>query len=64
VIDGKHAATLLNTPFDLQAVDRGMNRLGSAGQLMGSYPGPRRGCAARLAGAKRSCGDRRDAWLP
>jgi ABC-type nitrate/sulfonate/bicarbonate transport system substrate-binding protein len=39
VIDGKHAATLLNTPFDLQAVDRGMNRLGSAGQLMGSYQG-------------------------
>ena len=36
VVDGKNAATLLNTPFDLQAVDRGMVRLGSAGQLLGS----------------------------
>lgn len=39
VVEGKHAATLLNTPFDLQAVDRGMSRLGSAGQLLGSYQG-------------------------
>ena len=39
MVDGKNAATLLNTPFDLQAVDRGMVRLGSAGQLLGSYQG-------------------------
>ena len=39
MIEGKHAATLLNTPFNLQAVDHGMNRLGSAGQLMGIYQG-------------------------
>ena len=39
VIDGKQAATLLNTPFDLQAVDRGLTRLGSAAQMLGSYLG-------------------------
>jgi ABC-type nitrate/sulfonate/bicarbonate transport system substrate-binding protein len=39
VIAGKQAATLLNTPFDLQAVDRGLTRLGSAAQLLGRYQG-------------------------
>ena len=39
VTEGKQAATLLNTPFDLQAVDRGYTRLGSAAQLLGSYHG-------------------------
>jgi hypothetical protein len=29
----------LNTPFDLQAVDRGLTRLGSAAQMLGSYQG-------------------------
>lgn len=39
VIEGKQAATLLNTPFDLQAVDRGLTRLGSAAQMLGHYQG-------------------------
>lgn len=47
LLEGKHAATLLNTPFDLQAVDRGMNRLGSASQLLGRYQ-------AHAAAAQRS----------
>lgn len=39
VTAGKQSATLLNTPFDLQAVDRGLNRLGTASQLLGRYQG-------------------------
>ncbi len=39
VTEGKQAATLLNTPFDLQAVDRGLTRVGSAAQMLGSYHG-------------------------
>lgn len=37
--EGKQAAALLNTPFDLQAVERGYTRLGSASQMLGRYQG-------------------------
>ena len=39
MIEGKQAATLINTPSDLQLVDRGYTRLGSAAQLLGRYQG-------------------------
>lgn len=39
LIEGKQAAALLNTPFDLQAVERGYTRLGSASQMLGRYQG-------------------------
>ena len=39
LIEGKQAAALLNTPFDLQAVERGFTRLGSASQILGRYQG-------------------------
>jgi len=39
LIEGKQAAALLNTPFDLQAVERGFTRLGSASQMLGRYQG-------------------------
>lgn len=39
LVDGKFAATLLSTPFDLQAETRGFKRLGSATELLGSYQG-------------------------
>lgn len=39
VVEGKQAATLLNTPFDLQAVDRGLTRLGSVAEMLGGYQG-------------------------
>ncbi len=35
----KFAATLLSTPFDLQAEARGFNRLGSATEQLGAYQG-------------------------
>jgi ABC-type nitrate/sulfonate/bicarbonate transport system substrate-binding protein len=37
--DGRQSAILINTPSDLQLVDRGFNRLGSAAQLLGRYQG-------------------------
>ncbi len=39
LLEGKHAATLLLTPFELQAMDRGFNRLASANELFGHYMG-------------------------
>jgi len=39
LVEGKQAAALLNTPFDLQAVERGFTRLGSASQILGRYQG-------------------------
>jgi ABC-type nitrate/sulfonate/bicarbonate transport system substrate-binding protein len=39
LIDRKFAATLLSTPFDLQAEARGFARLGNAGDLLGAYQG-------------------------
>jgi ABC-type nitrate/sulfonate/bicarbonate transport system substrate-binding protein len=39
LLEGKQSATLLPTPFDLQAEERGYSRLGSAQQLLGRYMG-------------------------
>ena len=39
LVEGKQSAILINTPSDLQLVDRGFTRLGSAAQLLGSYQG-------------------------
>jgi len=39
LVDRKFAATLLSTPFDLQAQARGFNALGSATKLLGAYEG-------------------------
>ena len=39
LLDRKFAATLLSTPFDLQAEARGFTRLGSATELLGAYQG-------------------------
>jgi ABC-type nitrate/sulfonate/bicarbonate transport system substrate-binding protein len=39
LVDGKFAATLLSTPFDLQAEARGFRRLGGATELLGAYQG-------------------------
>ena len=39
LIERKFAATLLSTPFDLQAEARGFTRLGSATDMLGAYQG-------------------------
>jgi len=39
LIDRKFAATLLSTPFDLQAEAKGFTSLGSATELLGAYQG-------------------------
>jgi ABC-type nitrate/sulfonate/bicarbonate transport system substrate-binding protein len=39
LMEGKYAAGLLATPLDLIAVETGMNRLGSARDLLGKYQG-------------------------
>jgi ABC-type nitrate/sulfonate/bicarbonate transport system substrate-binding protein len=39
LIERKHAAGLLNTPFGEQAVEAGLNVLGTGGELLGSYQG-------------------------
>jgi ABC-type nitrate/sulfonate/bicarbonate transport system substrate-binding protein len=39
LIDRKFAATLLSTPFDLQAEAKGFTRLGTATELLGAYQG-------------------------
>jgi ABC-type nitrate/sulfonate/bicarbonate transport system substrate-binding protein len=39
LIDRKFAATLLSTPFDLQAEAKGFSRLGNATDLLGAYQG-------------------------
>lgn len=39
LVDGKFPATLLSTPFDLQAEARGFRRLGGATELLGAYQG-------------------------
>jgi ABC-type nitrate/sulfonate/bicarbonate transport system substrate-binding protein len=39
LLEGKQSATLLPTPFDLQAEEQGYRRLGSAQQLLGRYMG-------------------------
>jgi len=46
LIEGKYSAGLLATPLDLIAADKGMNRLGSARELLGRYQG-RAGFAQR-----------------
>ncbi len=39
LLEGKHAGTLLPTPFDMQAIERGCNKLASADTLFGHYMG-------------------------
>ena len=39
LVDRKFAATLVSTPFDLQAEARGFNRLANANELLGAYQG-------------------------
>lgn len=39
LLEGKHAATLLPTPFEMQAMERGFNKLASANELFGHYMG-------------------------
>ena len=39
LMEGKYAAGLLATPLDLIAAEKGMNRLGSARELLGRYQG-------------------------
>jgi ABC-type nitrate/sulfonate/bicarbonate transport system substrate-binding protein len=39
LLDGKHAATLLPTPFEMQAMERGYNKLASADTIFGHYMG-------------------------
>ncbi len=39
LLDGTHAATLLPTPFDMQAMERGYNKLASADRIFGHYMG-------------------------
>ncbi|HKE42036.1 MAG TPA: ABC transporter substrate-binding protein [Casimicrobiaceae bacterium] len=39
LLDRKFAATLLSTPFDLQAESKGFTRLGNATDLLGAYQG-------------------------
>jgi ABC-type nitrate/sulfonate/bicarbonate transport system substrate-binding protein len=39
LVDGKFAATLLSTPFDLQAEARGFRQLGRASDILGAYAG-------------------------
>ncbi len=70
LIEGKQAAALLNTPFDLQAVERGFTRLGSASQMLGRYQGhavvAQRGWIAKdeaaVIGLMRAYGDAME-WL-
>jgi ABC-type nitrate/sulfonate/bicarbonate transport system substrate-binding protein len=70
LIEGKQAAALLNTPFDLQAVERGFTRLGSASQILGRYQGhaviAQRGWIAKneaaVIGLMRAYGDAME-WL-
>jgi ABC-type nitrate/sulfonate/bicarbonate transport system substrate-binding protein len=70
LVEGKQAAALLNTPFDLQAVERGFTRLGSASQILGRYQGhaavAQRGWIAKneaaVIGLMRAYGDAME-WL-
>lgn len=70
LIEGKQAAALLNTPLELQAVERGFTRLGSATQILGHYQGhavfAQRGWIARneaaVIGLMRAYGDAME-WL-
>ena len=39
LLEGKQAATLLPTPFDMQAMERGYNKLASADTMFGHYMG-------------------------
>lgn len=39
LLERKFAATILSSPFDLQAADKGFTRLGSATDLLGAYQG-------------------------
>jgi ABC-type nitrate/sulfonate/bicarbonate transport system substrate-binding protein len=39
LLERKFAATILSSPFDLQAADKGFTRLGSANGLLGAYQG-------------------------
>jgi ABC-type nitrate/sulfonate/bicarbonate transport system substrate-binding protein len=52
LIEGKHAGTLLPTPFDMQAMDRGCNKLASADTMFGYYMG--RGAFAQRAWLARN----------
>lgn len=68
--EGKQAAALLNTPFDLQAMEHGLTRLGSASQMLGRYQGhavvAQRGWIAKnevaVIGLMRAFGDAME-WL-
>lgn len=40
MLEGKHAATLMNAPFDLMAAERGLVILAGTQELLGPYQGP------------------------
>jgi len=39
LLEGKHAGTMLITPFDLNAAERGFKTLGRANEVLGEYQG-------------------------
>jgi ABC-type nitrate/sulfonate/bicarbonate transport system substrate-binding protein len=54
LLEKKHAATLLLSPFEIQAEAKGFNRLGSATDVLGAYQGLVGGARKSWADANRS----------
>jgi len=54
LLEKKHAATLLFTPFELQAEAKGFNRLGNASDVLGAYQGIVGGARQAWANANRA----------
>jgi len=53
LLEKKHAATLLLSPFELQAEAKGFNRLGNAADVLGAYQGLVGGARQSWANANR-----------
>src|SRR5256884_4859208 len=53
LLEKKHAATLLLSPFELQAEAKGFNRLGNAADVLGAYQGLVGGARKAWADANR-----------
>jgi ABC-type nitrate/sulfonate/bicarbonate transport system substrate-binding protein len=54
LLEKKHAATLLLSPFELQAESKGFNRLGNATDVLGAYQGLVGGARKSWADANRA----------
>src|SRR5258708_2128425 len=59
LLEKKHAATLLLSPFEIQAEAKGFNRLGDATDVLGAYQGIVGGARQSWANANRDAVD----WL-